>query len=82
MCRDMTVTLIDYIYYHGEVPVPQYERTMVIDENYEYKFSKVPPISVNKVLKKEEGRFLETLDQGMKILETSIFNLKNKETST
>jgi len=34
---------------------------------------------VEKVLKREEERFLETLDQGMNILEESISNLKNKE---
>jgi len=35
--------------------------------------------NVEKVLKREEVRFLETLDQGMTILEESISNLKNKE---
>jgi len=35
--------------------------------------------NVEKVLKREEARFLETLDQGMNILEESISNLKNKE---
>jgi len=35
--------------------------------------------NVEKVLKKEEERFLETLDQGMNILEESISNLKTKE---
>ena len=35
--------------------------------------------NVEKVLKREEERFLETLDQGMNILEESISNLKNKE---
>jgi alanyl-tRNA synthetase len=35
--------------------------------------------NVEKVLKREEERFLETLDQGMNILEERIFNLKNKE---
>jgi alanyl-tRNA synthetase len=34
---------------------------------------------VEKVLKKEEERFAETLDQGMEILETAIANLKGKE---
>jgi len=35
--------------------------------------------NVEKVLNREEERFLETLDQGMNILEESISNLKNKE---
>jgi len=35
--------------------------------------------NVEKVLKREEERFLETLDQGMNILEERISNLKNKE---
>jgi len=35
--------------------------------------------NVEKVLKREEDRFLETLDQGMYILEECISNLKNKE---
>jgi len=35
--------------------------------------------NVEKTLKREEERFLETLDQGMNILEESISNLKNKE---
>jgi alanyl-tRNA synthetase len=34
---------------------------------------------VEKVLKKEEKRFAETLDQGMEILESAIANLKGKE---
>ena len=34
---------------------------------------------VEKVLKKEEQRFAETLDQGMEILETAIGDLKGKE---
>jgi len=35
--------------------------------------------NVEKVLKREEERFLETLGQGMSILEERISNLKNKE---
>jgi len=35
--------------------------------------------NIEKVLKREEERFLETLDQGMNILEERISNLKNKE---
>ncbi len=64
---------IDKVFFYRLAPV------LALELNQVYPELKLALANVEKVLKREEERFAQTLDQGMGILEDAISNLKGSE---
>lgn len=64
---------IDKVFFYRLAPV------LALELNQVYPELKLALANVEKVLKREEERFAQTLDQGMGILEEAISNLKGSE---